>query len=330
MDEALQKKADQLIKNYELLRKGNAFEHEPLIVAGAALYLASGVEVDPERLKACKKLLKKKKGVFSDFRGITEFIVRCKMALSDDPEAYLDRLDAAFRGLKSFFSGSQVLLAAMVVADLAAPEAQGEVVEKTRAIYKEMREAHPWLTSEEDMPFAALMAASGKDGGAVYEEAEKVYDILRQDMKLGSDTRQMLSHVLALYQGHAESKCARVRRIAEGLKKAGHPLRRDRYIAILGTLAGSARPEGELVAQISEADDYLKQYKPFYGLFGVGKENRRMTAVQLVTALLDENGAGGLPNVAVSSVVSTTIEVTIITILLLCAVLAATSASTSS
>ena len=112
--------------------------------------------------------------------------------------------------------------------------------------------------------------------------------------------------------------------------KAGHPLRRDRYIAILGTLAGSARPAEELVAQISEADDYLKQFKPFYGLFGVGRDNRRMTAVQLVTALLDESGAGGLPDATVSSVVSTTIEVTIITILLLCAVLAAASAASSS
>ena len=37
-----------------------------------------------------------------------------------------------------------------------------------------MKEVHPWLTSENDLPFAALMAVSGKDASAVYAEAEEI------------------------------------------------------------------------------------------------------------------------------------------------------------
>lgn len=331
MEAILQAKCDQLIENYNRMLTGNRMEDSSLLVAGAGMFLAKGVEVDPERLKECKSLLKKRKGVFSSFRGIAEFVVRCKMALSDDPEAYLDQLDAVFRELKSIYSGNQVLMAAMVIADLAAPAEHAEIIRKTKALYKDMRKAHPWLTSEEDMPFAALMAVTGRDAGSVYEEAEKAYEIFKKEIRTSSESRQMLSHIVSIYRGSAERKCDKVRMIAEGLKDTKHALGRDRYISMLGVLCTASRTAEDLVRMIGEADDYLKQSKPFRGIFGVGSNCRRMVAVQMVESVLEDNGMAGVTDTAaVASVVSTSIEVTIITLVLLYTVVATSSASSHS
>lgn len=331
MQEELKRSCDQLIENYSRIREGNRFEYDSLLTAGAALYLAKGVEVDAEGLARCGKLLRQRKGVFSSFRGIAEFIVRCKMALADDPEAYLEQLDAVYGGLKSIFSDQQTLLAAMVIVDLAEPARQAAAVEKTKSIYREMRSAHPWLTSQEDMPFAALMAVTGKDGSALYEEAEKNYELLRQNLLAGSESRQMLSHILAICPGHAESKCDKLCSMDRGLRKAKHALSRDRSISILGTLVGSPLSADALVPMICEADDYLRQFKPFSGLFCVSRDVRRMMAVQMVQASLGESAPAGVPDAsAVSSVVSTSIEVAIIMLILTSAIIAGTSAASSS
>lgn len=329
MQESLQRACDRLIENYERIVPGNRMEYDTLLVAGAAMYLARGEEVDPERLEMCKRLLKQKKGVFSSFRGIAEFIVRCKMALSPDPERYLDQLDAVYSGLRSFFSDDQVLLAATVIVDLAAPEKQDAAVQKTKTLYGEMRKAHPWLTSQEDMPFAALMAVTVKDGAAVYEEAEKVYELLKENLKASGESRQMLSHILSLYQGHADSKCAKLCALDEGLRNTKHALDRSGCLPILGTLAASRPSVDELVSMIGEADDRLRQSKPFKGLFGVGRDVRRMVAVQLVESVTGGGVCAVAEPSAVSSVVSSSINVTIITLILMFTIIAATSASTS-
>ena len=329
MQESLQRACDRLIGNYERIVPGNRMEYDTLLVAGAAMYLTRGEELDPERLEMCRRLLKQRKGVFSSFRGIAEFIVRCKMALSPDPERYLERLDAVYGALGSFFSGDQVLLAATVIADLAAPEKQDEAVQKTKALYAEMRKAHPWLTSQEDMPFAALMAVTAKDGAAVYEEAEKVYELLKENLKASGESRQMLSHILALYQDHAENKCGKLCALDEGLRSTKHPLDRNRCLPILGTLAASRQSADELVAMIGEADDYLKQFKPFKGLFGVGSDIRRMAAVQLVESVTGGGACAVAEPAAVASVVSSSINVTIVTLIMIYTIIEVTSAASS-
>ena len=326
----LQNKCDQLIQNYKLLRTGNRLEYPSLVAAGAALYLEEGKAVDPVRLKECKKLLKNRKGIFSNFRGISEFVLRCKMALSDDPEVYLANLDTVYKGLRSFFSGEQVLHAAMVIADSVSPSEYDAATQKTKAIYKEMHKAHPWLTSQDDMPFAALMAILGSDETEVFQEAENIYGILKQDLRASLESKQMLSHVLSFSKGMAEVKTDKICRIAEELRAARHPLGRDRYISILGTLAPSELPAGELADMICEADDYLKKFRPFRGIFGTGRQTRRMFAVQMTEAALGEKGYASMTGAAgISSMVSTSIEVTIITLIMLYTIIAMSAASSA-
>lgn len=322
MDRQTENKCRKLAENYRVLAAGNKMQFTEMILACAGLYLAAGKEPDLERIRECKKLLKSKAGIFSNFRGSDELLVRCKMALAPDPAYYFESVEKAYRRIKTFFSGEQTALAAMILAE------QGDcenLAEKTKQIYKEMKDAHPWLTSENDLPFAALMAVTGKDASAVYAEAEEIYAYLDGRLKANSDTRQMLSHILAVRSGRTEDKCEKICALAEDLKAAGHSLGRGSRLAILGILADSGLPTETLLERICEADDFLKQYKPFRGIFGVGRDCRRMLAVQMVQSSLSEEDSLGT-----TAMLTASVELAIITMILMMIVISSTASSHSS
>ena len=322
MDRQIESKCLSLAENYRILVAGSKMDFSEMILACAGVYLAAGRKPDPERMKECKKLLKSKAGLFSNFRGSDELLVRSKMALAADPGRWFEDLEREYGRIKSFFSGEQTVLAAMILAEHGASD--GGLAEKTKQIYKDMKQKHPWLTSENDLPFAALMAASGRDAAAVYAEAEEIYEILRKDLRADKDTLQMLSHILAIRNGRADAKCEKLCALAGGLKAAGHSLGRGSRLAILGILADSGLPADALVERICETDDYLKQYKPFRGLFGVGKSCRRMFAVQMVQAALsEEDGLGA------SAMLSASVELAIITMILMMIIISSTASATA-
>ena len=317
MDQQIENRCLGLAENYRILSAGSKLEFQEMVLACAGIYLAAGIEPDMGRMQECKKLLKSRAGIFSNFRGSDELLVRCKMALADDPALYFERLEREYQRIKTFFSGEQTVLAAMILAEQGSSEG---LAEKTKQIYKEMKEAHPWLTSENDLPFAAVMAVSGRDATSVYAEAEEIYALLNGKLKADKDTMQMLSHILAIRSGRAEEKCEKLCALAEGLKAAGHSLGRGSRLAILGILADSGFPTDALVERISETDDFLKQYKPFRGLFGVGKDCRRMFAVQMVhSALPGEDSPGA------SALLTASVELAIITMILMMIVISSTA-----
>lgn len=317
MDRQIESKCLDLTENYRILAAGNKLEYTEMVLACAGIYMAAGVKPDTERLQAAKMLLKSRAGIFSNFRGSDELLVRCKMAMADDPARYFDRLEQEYGKIKTFFSGEQTVLAAMILAE---QNASGGLAEKTKQIYREMKEAHPWLTSENDLPFAALMAASGRNASAVCAEAEEIYAILRKSLRADRDTLQMLSHILAVRGGRADAKCEKLCALAEGLKAAKHSLGRGSRLAILGLLADAGLPADALVERIGETDDYLKQFKPFRGFFGVGRDCRRMFAVQMVQASLgEEDGLGA------AAMLSASVELAILTMILMMIIVSSTA-----
>lgn len=297
----IEAKCIAMSEGYAALAAKNKLESSEMLLAGAGLFLAAGRTPDAAHLAECRKLLKSRAGVFSNFRGFAEFLVCCKMALAKDPEEYFDALSASYDALKSFWSGSQTVLAATCLADQARGDV-AELAEKTKAIYQEMKKAHPWLTSEADLPFAALMAATGKDGSAVYAEAEACYKLLKGQISAGSDVTQMLCHILSLRKGEAQTKCDKVAALAKGLKAAKHGLNWNSQLAILGVLADSELSADELIQLICETDDCLKHYKPFRGLFGVDAGSRRMYAVQIVQSVTSGDASTDVSAMAAASV----------------------------
>ena len=132
----------------------------------SSFYVGSGKEPDPDKIQACKDFVKKKSSIFSVFRGgHTAVPFLCKMAVAEDTERYFSDLHTIVDLMKdmAWIDADYKVLAAMTIADHAEPSEYQHAVEKMETLYHGMKENHRWLTSGEDVPFAAMLAVSDLD-----------------------------------------------------------------------------------------------------------------------------------------------------------------------
>lgn len=206
MKQSLLERCEAQIRNEKALRKGHFLEHEHILKLAAMVYANAGREVDPAHIKDCKKILKSRVGLLSNFRGTMQYLVQVKMSLADDPEAYIDGVLAVYQRLKEglLLPGEMVAMAALTIFENAPADSYDEVVDKTRDAYAKIKAQHRFLTGEEDIALVALMVIAGIDPDEVAEKAEELYLMLKEHFLPGSDTPQSAAMVLALSNKPAE------------------------------------------------------------------------------------------------------------------------------
>lgn len=282
MNESIRQNCAARIEAFRELKALNRWELQEIVLSCAGLYCVAGQPVDAERLKASRELLKKGRNIFSDFRGLAEFVLCCKMALNKDPERYLNDVETVYEPLKNFLSDSQTVLAASILADHGFADHAEDAARRTKDLYKQMKEQHPWLTAEEDKPFAALMVVLGRDNSQTLQQAEEAFAYLKKNLSADLNTMQTLSFILALHDGDMTRRCEKLCAMAKGLRKARRSLGGGMELASLGVLVDSELSAEELVEQIVAADDCLKEEKIAKRL---AARTRRMCAVQTVAEI---------------------------------------------
>lgn len=284
MNQQLQEKSNLFVINRERIAKQFAWESPYIIPVSSMLFTEQNRMADIERLKQCNAILKRKAGAFSSFRGCAKMALITRMALSENPEAYFDQVSQVYQMLKKIrWAGSEhLVVAAMTIAGHVQPETVSEIVDRTGGLYAQMKSNHPFLTSDEDVTFAVLLALSGIEQDTLIGEMETCYQILKPAF-LSSNAVQTLSHILALDARTSGVKCRQVMELYESLKQQGRRFDSD-SLAVLGGLALLDADRGQLVSEIVETDEYLKKQKGF-GIFGIGGKQRLMYAALLVMNL---------------------------------------------
>ena len=158
------------------------------------------------------------------------------------------------------------------------------MIKKTKLIYDLMKKEHPFLTSAEDSPFAALIAISDLSPEDALQEMESCYQILRPYFFFCNSV-QSLSHILALSNLSAKEKCDRTLQFFEQLKSRGCRYGTGYELATLGILALFDSPEQLFLDDICSVETYLSKQRGF-GFFGVGSKQRLMYAG--ILAMSDE------------------------------------------
>ena len=87
MDINVRRKLELLAKNREIIGRKYTFDNGLMSIVGSMILMSADREADLEELKTCSDILKKKTGLFSSFRSISELSVISKMAVSSDPES---------------------------------------------------------------------------------------------------------------------------------------------------------------------------------------------------------------------------------------------------
>lgn len=283
MRDSLKERLELQVKNEEVMRTSTFFEFGQATKLAAFVFTAKGVLADKDRVKECSDILKDEAGVFSNWRGSMRPLVLAKMAMSDDPRAYIEGADDVYRKLVEgkFFHYEYQTLTAINLYEMAEPGRVDEAIARTARQYELAKKEHPILTGVDDLPLISVMVLSGLDLELLNGRAEECYELLKDLLKMHPGTRQMISHVLSLSDKPAAEKVDAFWSLYQALRTEKHDMDKNYMIAILGAFADVPIPQDQIVHEIGEVDEYLTGKKG-YGMLGVGKRFRRLMAANMV------------------------------------------------
>ncbi len=281
MREELQRICDTFIKDRDLAKYIFMWDSSYMYPICAGILADKKQAVSEEQLKECRQLIKERTGILSDFRGHGLAPMTCMLAISGQPEALVTNALNIHKELKKqYWSSPYLPLVSMIVARMAEESQFSYIVEKTKKIYDLMKKEHPFLTSGEDGPFAAMLAFSESSAEGITTEVEKCYSLLKNKFFSGNAV-QSLSHVLALGEGSAESKCRKFQQLFDTLKTRGYKYGTDHELATLGALSNMPYDVSAMAEDVIAITQYLAKQKG-YGVFGATKKQRLMHATMLV------------------------------------------------
>lgn len=291
MKQELQKLCEEFIANREEVKKVFKTELDSVYPICANIFLSHAKKADKERISECRQFIKDNTGVLNNFRGSLYAPCACLLACSDDPAGKMAQAADNYKLLKEYFFGSdELVLASMLLTDMATPETARAKAERGRTLYNMMKEKHRFLTGHEDSIFAVMLAFSEKSNEAVIAETERCMEILSG--MASKDYLQTAAQVLAMSDKPAEEKCARFMALFEAVRGAGMKYGKDYELSVLASLSVSDIPIPQLVQDISEINDYLGEQKGYGGLFGADKRTRLMHAAMLTATYYTPTAAG--------------------------------------
>ena len=261
MNSRLKLCCDLLCKNAAEVQANFSYASDAaLSLAVSSMYTAEAERVNIEELNTGKKLLDAVKNLSDDEPDTVRLAAIASMAVTGKPEEYLEDLKTVLSLLDRvrMKDVEYKLLSALILSDNIWPDDYEEYVRRTKEIYSRMREEHRWLTSVEDMPFAALLSVSGYEVDDLIIEMEMDYDILEKEFP-DNNALQTLTHILALYDLDVEEECQKAIRIKELLEKEGFSFREELDVTILGMLTTLSLTAEEIAANTAEAAGYLKE-----------------------------------------------------------------------
>ena len=312
-----------LAANIDTIRSVFKMDYTHMKIMGAFICTVYGVVTEEEHLRECRKILKSRFGIFSNFRGHLELLIVVKMSLAEDPEEYLDGIISTYESLSSSFvmGNESRILTAIILYDNIRPEYLDALCDQTVNIYQIMKENHPFLTDQYDMPFAALMAIKGDVIDFQIEDIEACYELISPGFLLSQNESQTVSHILSLSDLPSDEKSGMFLEMYDVFKENKIGLS-TRSMPILAVLIYAGVPVEKAVFQTIDNDQILKQIRGFGGVFGVGSETRRMfaAAMTVLDNIPDDTAVEGA---VVSSILSLIISIETM------AVVAATTTSTS-
>jgi hypothetical protein len=325
MTESLLRNCELFVKNRDILKVNFKWDSSQMHPLCASLCAERDIEADHDKIRECKEIIKENTGLLSEFKGTVLLALATILSFEADPESKFHQVTESYAALRKEFHSSPYLpLSAFMIADMADSFSYEMIVEKSKRIYKKMKEKHPFLTSSEDAGFAVLFALSGIEEDEAIGRAEECFTLLKGRFFSG-DSVQALSHALAMGADSSEEKAARTLEIYEKLKERGLKYGTGPELATLGMLSLSGTDVDTIVEDVAELDQHLSSIKGF-GTFGTGKAQRLMYASFLTANSYKKNG---LSTVIKASLVNSVTSLIIAQQVAVIAIIAATSASSS-
>ncbi len=288
MDMNLTNLVNAYFANYNAICKTFKFGYNDLYAACANLLCSHGLVATPESLNAANRIVKSNSGIFSAFRGNLQASCATMLLTDSDPQQKFMTAQKNYELLKKyFFSSDYLVLTAFLLIDMATPEQSVTMIERGKELYEMMKKQHPILTSSEDSVFAVMLAASPKEDDALIADMEESYRLLNHFSD--SNTRQTLSHILALSDAEPQAKCAQLLTLFQTIGAAGGKYGKSYELPVLAALTVLNTDPQQAVNDILAVDAALQQHPDYKGMYGISTKARMMHAAMLVTTAYAPN-----------------------------------------
>ena len=297
MRQSLLEKCEAQIRNEAALRKADRFEFELLIKFGALMHVSAECEADARRAKICKHILQDRALVFARFREPLKYTLQTKMALSDDPVAFIEDVLDVYEQLREgrMQPGEVLAMVAAAIVENCPADRRDAAVEKTIAEYEKAKELHGLLANGSDLPLIALAVMAGKDVDQAAGEVGTLLQDMKENYQLESNAAQFIAMVLALSDKPAKTKTEELFGLFDACDKMGHATSADNLMVVYTAFADTDYELGQVVAAIGEVDEWLKKKKG-YGSFGIGGYERRLIATLLAFEDVRAEGSAAAPD----------------------------------
>lgn len=264
MTDELLARCELFARNLEMMKEGFRWEVSQLYALCANIYTEKGIELDPDRIKTAKEIIKDNTSFFSNFRGLTTTIpLATLLSIEHSPTDTFAQVNIVYNILKEVFSSSTYLtLAAYLIVKNTPAEMYDDITSQTRKIYDMIKKEHFFLTSSEDCITAVQFALSSKDDNEIVSKSEKCFDILKPEISHGN-TVQAISNVLALSDKSDDELTSKTMKIINALKSHGYKLSSGVELSVFGALAITDVEVEQLVNDILEVNAYLLTVKGF-------------------------------------------------------------------
>lgn len=284
MDSSVNQLLDKFENNYKMIGKEYKWSSSQLINTFSALiYTLSGDDFNKEEMESMHSLIKETTGIFSHYRGYDKFFISALLLTKyDNPdESFLKLLKYEDKLKEGGFSrGTYSGLAAYTLLTLSKDENVNTYIRKAKLIYDRMREKHFWLTGQDDYPLAILLSLSEDNVDAITNRVENLFNMLHNAGFSKTNSLQFLSHILSFGSDSDEIKVQKCQDILDYFKNKKIRINNTNY-GTIGLMALMFDKEYELLDEIIEVIDYLKQLKEFKW---IGKEILLLIASSIVTA----------------------------------------------
>ena len=246
----------------------------------ALLYTAEDKVIDAEAIRQSYGLIKDYTGLFSMFRGNSALNIATMLSLTGDREKRLSDTLQVYDALKEawFHATDYLVVAAYQIAAGTSADGFQTAVPRMRAFYDGMKEQHPFLTSSDDYIFSAMLGLSDVDITVGVERMEQLYRALKTEFFSGNGV-QALAEVLVLGDKTTEV-IDRVLAFRQLLREIGIQDGEPVHAAVLGILALLPGTVDEIVRDVGETFEYLREQKGF-SAWSFSKQELELYAVAL-------------------------------------------------
>ncbi len=317
------------LDTFEALRSRKRWTTDTEVLRFAALALGSLELADPGRaLEDTARTLYRSSSALHPLKSPIRHAVAAMILRREldpvDVVRRLERIRRLFRQHRLRRGGAMEVLAALILVLDAGerPVAEARVI-RLREIFRRWKDAHPWLTGNDDYPMAALHATRDEDIDVLAYDVERVYEALRARRFSRGNPLQLVSHILALSPHGPDGGTERFLGVVQSLRQRGERIGSSQWdeAALIALLDGDP---AQLAGRLLTLRDALRQtrhrpnkavaYSLAAGLVlaeaaragGDAKRALDARALQAVQAALDAQQAAVIACIAATSVAATT------------------------